>query len=696
MSFAVTAAFAMVLLFAVSVRDMFRASPQMEEIVSSGGPASRKLMSGGVYPDEIFTDEEKSQGAVVLYIFGVLYTFLGLAIVCDEYFVPCLEVIVAKLGISFDVAGATFMAAGSSAPELFSSIIGTFLSSTNVGFGTIVGSAIFNVCIIIGAVAGTSSPAIKLSWYPLARDSFYYAISIAVLYWFFTNGDATYTDPEEAKEKNRALGSEKQEIVWWEGMVLVILYFGYIALMKVNTSLRAKCEKCFGGASPAEKGDEESGPESVPLSTTEEAPRGSLGRGEIKTFQAGFLNVYVKDRSIEENWGLHVVFAVQGDVYETFQRICGDNADSLNRSALLKVLKDLHTDASEADVDSILKALDHNGDGNVSFDEFQSWYLKSEARMQAEVNDAFSRVDKDNSGDVDKAELGALMKEVALNGAPGQDEIDSLWDTLEKNPVTGNVDKQAFSNWYVASPYWEKQKQAHAEQADEEEAGTLSWPDSAGARIKFLFVCPILIPLYFTLPNIQRPQRQKFGWITLNFFITVVWIAIFSYLMVWWAEVTGEVVGIPVDVMGLTFLAAGTSVPDMLASLIVNKQGEGDAAVSNSLGSNVFDILLGLGLPWLLYAAINEPVDVTSDGLVVSVAILFGVLLIVILSIALPGWKLGRPHAVLFVLLYVAFVVFNLSWTPESKPWVEPTTITSPTAAAAPTPALTLNDNSGR
>lgn len=86
--------------------------------------------------------------------------------------------------------------------------------------------------------------------------------------------------------------------------------------------------------------------------------------------------------------------------------------------------------------------------------------------------------------------------------------------------------------------------------------------------------------------------------------------------------------------MGITFLAAGTSVPDCMASLIVARQGKGlssskssarllfwvqelqfniflchfskffsgmgDMAVSNSIGSNIFDILLGLGFPWAL------------------------------------------------------------------------------------------------
>lgn len=55
------------------------------------------------YPQEIFSWEEKQSGAVALYIVGVLYMFVALAIVCDEFFVPALERIVEVADISDDV-----------------------------------------------------------------------------------------------------------------------------------------------------------------------------------------------------------------------------------------------------------------------------------------------------------------------------------------------------------------------------------------------------------------------------------------------------------------------------------------------------------------------------------------------------------------------------------------------------------------
>ena len=55
--------------------------------------------------------------------------------------------------------------------------------------------------------------------------------------------------------------------------------------------------------------------------------------------------------------------------------------------------------------------------------------------------------------------------------------------------------------------------------------------------------------------------------------------------MVWFASVLGRVFQIPIEVMGLTFLAAGTSVPDLITSVIVAKKGLGDMAVSSSIGT---------------------------------------------------------------------------------------------------------------
>jgi sodium/potassium/calcium exchanger 2 len=165
-----------------------------------------------LFPADLFTQEERQRGAVVLHVAGVVYMFVALAVVCDEFFVPSLDVIIEKLNIPDDVAGATFMAAGGSAPELFTSVIGVFVSFDDVGIGTIVGSAVFNILFVIGMCALFSKTILTLTWWPLFRDCTFYSISLIALVLFFMDN----------------------LIVWWEAALLLLLYAAYVSFMRWN------------------------------------------------------------------------------------------------------------------------------------------------------------------------------------------------------------------------------------------------------------------------------------------------------------------------------------------------------------------------------------------------------------------------------------------------------------------------------
>ena len=116
--------------------------------------------------------------------------------------------------------------------------------------------------------------------------------------------------------------------------------------------------------------------------------------------------------------------------------------------------------------------------------------------------------------------------------------------------------------------------------------------------------------------------------------------------------------------MGLTFLAAGTSVPDMFGALIVAKQGHGDQAVSSSIGSNVFDIGIGLALPWLLFQAVyQESVHVSASNLFISILIIVLLIFLVIGTIWYRGWVHDKYSGYFFMVLYLAFVAQQLALT---------------------------------
>ena len=86
-----------------------------------------------------------------------------------------------ELKLSPDVAGATFMAAGSSAPELATVVIGVFFAKDDIGISGVIGSAVFNIMFVISVCALCSGTVCQLNWWPLVRDCFFYSLSILVM-----------------------------------------------------------------------------------------------------------------------------------------------------------------------------------------------------------------------------------------------------------------------------------------------------------------------------------------------------------------------------------------------------------------------------------------------------------------------------------------------------------------------------------
>jgi len=153
-------------------------------------------------------------------------------------------------------------------------------------------------------------------------------------------------------------------------------------------------------------------------------------------------------------------------------------------------------------------------------------------------------------------------------------------------------------------------------------------------------------------------KYAKLYWIT--FLGSMVWLGIFSYLVVWFATVVGWCWGVPSVVMGVTIIAAGTSVPDLLTSVIVARHGHGDMAVSSSIGSNIFDVLVGLPLPWLCWSLTTGDrvkVGAGSTSLIQSLAVLFIMLTLVFFVIVINKWVLTKTLGYTMFMLYLIFVL---------------------------------------
>lgn len=348
---------------------------------------------------------------VFINIIFLLISFYLLAVVCDRYFVDSLDAIAHRLKMNSDMAGATLMAIGSSAPELFVSFMALFKPGNEaIGAGTIVGSAIFNILVIIGAAAMVKKAFI--AWQPVIRDLIFYSLSIIILIFSFRDGSISLS----------------------EAGIFVILYIIYVfAVMK---------------------------------------------------------------------WR--------------------------------KIL-------------------------------------------------------------------------------PYKEESKDIIEDLEKS-----IDKS------------EKKKTFFGKLA------------------------------YFTekILDLVFPNKKHYWWV---FGISIAIIAGLSWVLVESAVVLAVAFNIPAVIIGLTVLAVGTSVPDLMSSIIVARQGRGGMAISNAIGSNIFDILIGLGLPWLLILTFSgKVITVANENLNSSVILLFATVVAILFLLIIRRWKIGKFPGLIMIGLYIAYLVWAI------------------------------------
>ena len=174
-----------------------------------------------------------------------------------------------------------------------------------------------------------------------------------------------------------------------------------------------------------------------------------------------------------------------------------------------------------------------------------------------------------------------------------------------------------------------------------------------------LWVCFIayLVYLYFLAKKgtEEETEEKRPVWKLLLFILAggavVVWGANISVDA---ATAIAQAIGISERFIGLTIVALGTSLPELVASVTAARKGNADIAIGNIVGSNIFNILFVLGT-----SALITPIPYQSTFLVDGVvAVAAGVLLWVA---TIRKKELSRPWAIVMLLGYVAYFVYLLA-----------------------------------
>lgn len=546
-----------------------------------------------------------NNGGVVLWILGIIYVFIGIAVICDDYFVESLEEICNVLKLPADVAGATFMAAGSSAPELATVVISTLIEPGDEGLGDVVGAAVFNSMTIVGASAIFAGQVLAIKPFPFTRDITFYLLSILLLAIFVSDG----------------------QIDWWEGLLLLSGYAAYITFMVYNTKI-AMAMQAYGNS------DKEPSTAS-----------GRLTKQLTRRLSAGYLEPQFDEdgNALAEQSGFSrqksEVTSTKHDEQQAVNGIAVKNGATPPPSPPPSPPVIVSADSVELNPKDAGQAIEISvkvkGHKNLKLLGSPSTVNMAKAVLEARP--------------VDKSSADALgMKEeddpVTRGGGYGY--------AVTPSRAQGSMDSEPPS---IATTLAD----LNVEGFDPEDEG----PTTFSGKLWKVLTFPYVVLFKLTMPPcLQRALKDK--WYLWLFSGSIMWIAILTYCMLTLCHRVGCVFGIPGVVMGLVFISAGTTVPDFLSSIIVAKEGQGDMAICNAIGSNIFNIFAGLGLPWFLYTVVHGKAYVSpalqGNSAIVPIVLLFAYVWVLPIVMVASGWKLYAKVGIFLICMHIAFLVFAL------------------------------------
>jgi len=150
---------------------------------------------------------------------------------------------------------------------------------------------------------------------------------------------------------------------------------------------------------------------------------------------------------------------------------------------------------------------------------------------------------------------------------------------------------------------------------EEDDEGHEPWdkvPDGGLAKVFFYATYPLKAAVFATTPFVlHKSQEHKYARCAS---ISALWLAVLAFGMTECVEYLGCAIAIEPTAMGLSLGAIGTSFPNLYASILVAKQGDGVTAVCQAIASNTFNICIGLGIFWLFKSVGLTSCNYGSDG----------------------------------------------------------------------------------
>ena len=155
--------------------------------------------------------------------------------------------------------------------------------------------------------------------------------------------------------------------------------------------------------------------------------------------------------------------------------------------------------------------------------------------------------------------------------------------------------------------------------------------------------------------NVKSSKSSKIGKKTIIWtLVGLAGLIVGCRLLVYSGVELATIAGVPTMIMGLFTLAIGTSIPELVVTLSSAMKGLHDLSIGNILGSNTFNIMIGIGVPALFMDIPVEPLSLSFDAPVMILVTLMVLLLIK------RGMKLTRTDGIILLATYIGYAILRL------------------------------------
>jgi Ca2+/Na+ antiporter len=205
----------------------------------------------------------------------------------------------------------------------------------------------------------------------------------------------------------------------------------------------------------------------------------------------------------------------------------------------------------------------------------------------------------------------------------------------------------------------------------------------------YILVYPILFLIQYSVPDIRVVNHKGMpisiiSKAAITVLSSIIWSVVSNYILIYSLEslagkfymISGNdakkliefyscflgMMKFPAVIIGCTFISGVSLWPTYVATAMCAEKGFGSSAVLDAMSSNIFNILVGLGIPWGLYTSMGTgflPYDeLRNEGILQLVIFLCLSQVIFILSILINGFQLINIHGIIFILIYATFLVY--------------------------------------